>query len=146
MRTPFSRFEFPDFPLLVLLSLLFFAQKEANGSTTLLNTGSTLPGGLLVLPSNSGRHANDVFAMLPEGSFELGLRLSDRVNVSLGYSFLYWTRVARPGDQLNQTVNPTQLPTSPAFVPNSGATQPALVLTDRTFWAQGLSAGLALRY
>ncbi|HKB40566.1 MAG TPA: BBP7 family outer membrane beta-barrel protein, partial [Gemmataceae bacterium] len=88
---------------------------SATGVTTQLDTGASLPGGLLVLPSNSVRRANDTFSILPEGSVEVGLQVSKRVSVSLGYSFLYWTRVVRPGDQLNQTVTPTQLPTSQVF-------------------------------
>jgi len=118
----------------------------ANGNTTLLDTGAVLPGGLLVLPSNSGRRSNDAFSLLPEGSLEVGLQLSKQLSVSLGYSLLYWTRVVRPGDQLNQTVTPTQLPTSLLFVPGSTTGPPSLVLTDRSFWAQGVSAGLAFRY
>jgi len=119
---------------------------SANGLTTQLNTGASLPGGLLVLPSNSGRHTNDVFTMLPEGNIEIGYQLTKRVNLSLGYSFLYWLRVARPGDQLSQSVATTQVPSSLTFVPGSTATQPALVLTDRSMWVQGLSAGLSFRY
>src|SRR5262249_47545408 len=119
---------------------------SANGISTLLNTNTSFPGGLLVLPSNSDRHVNDTFTMLPERSVEIGLRLTDRLNLSFGYSFLYWTRVVRPGDQLNQRVDTTQLPISPMFVPGSVGTQPSLVLTDRSFWAQGFSAGVAFRY
>ncbi len=119
---------------------------SANGNTTRLDTGAVLPGGLLFLPSNIGRRGNDAFSLLPEGSIEVGLQLSKQLSLSLGYSFLYWTRVVRPGDQLNQRVTPTQLPTSVLFVPGVPGGQPSLVLTDRSFWAQGLSAGLAFRY
>ncbi len=115
------------------------------GNTRLVDTGATVPGGLLAQPSNFGRRKNDVFSYVPEGNLAFGMHLSERLSASLGYTFLYWSKVARPGDQLDRTVNPSQVPTSLTFVPGSGA-PPNQFQSDRSFWAQGVNAGIAFRY
>src|SRR5262249_28118375 len=71
---------------------------------------TTQPGGLLALPSNSGHFTRDRFAVVPEGSLGVGVQATERVRVSLSYSFLYWRSVARPGDQIDRGVNPSALP------------------------------------
>jgi Putative beta barrel porin-7 (BBP7) len=116
------------------------------GNTQLLDTGALFPGGLLAQPSNFGRRTNDALTIIPEGNLECGVQLSDRITATLGYTFLYWTRVARPGDQIERLVNPSQVPTSLTFAPGFGPASPGRIMTDRGFWAQGINAGLAIRY
>ena len=56
----------------------------------------------------------------------LGYHPTDHLRLSLGYNFLYWSRVRRAPDEYNL---------SP-------------VLSNRTtdFWAQGFNVGLEVRY
>ncbi len=66
----------------------------------------------------------------------------------VGYSFLYVSSVARPGDQIDRVINPN---TSPAIGSNfSGAVSspphPALNVQSSDFWAQGLNFGLEFRW
>jgi hypothetical protein len=105
---------------------------------------STQPGGLLALPSNSGHFFSERFAVVPEGSFTLGYQVTDNLSISIGYTFLYWSRVARPGDQIDRAINPAALPISGApAVPSS---RPAFSFNETDFWAQGLTFGLELRF
>jgi hypothetical protein len=119
------------------------------GSTTLEGTGAppvTVPGGVLALSSNSGRLADDRFSVVPELGLQIGWRLTPHLRATAGFSLLYWTDVARPGDLLDRTVNPTLLPTSHAFGVAAGPAEPHSALGSADFWAQGASLGLELRF
>jgi hypothetical protein len=117
-------------------------------------TSATLPGGtamrtaggLLALSTNSGRNSHDEFAAVPEIGVTFGYAITPLLRLTLGYSFLYWSDVARPGDQVSRIVNPALIPTSTIFGTPGGAAQPAPNFNRSDFWAQGLSFGIELRY
>ncbi|MFM8271606.1 MAG: BBP7 family outer membrane beta-barrel protein [Gemmata sp.] len=98
-------------------------------------------GGLLAQRSNGGRHEFQSFAVVPELGFDLGYQITPNLRAQVGYTFLYWSSVARAGDQVDRVVDPVQLTGAtsslgrPAFNPNR---------TD--FWAQGVNFGLTIRY
>ena len=60
---------------------------------------------------------------------------------SLGYSFIYWSRLARPGDQIDTDLNLSQLPPGPL----AGAARPEFDMHFTDFWAHGLHVGLQYR-
>jgi hypothetical protein len=103
-------------------------------------------GGLLALSTNSGRINHDEFAVVPELGLTLGYAITPQLKVSVGYTFLYWSDVARPGDQVNRVVNPALIPTSTIFGTTGGLAQPAPTFNHTDFWAQGLTFGVELRY
>jgi hypothetical protein len=122
---------------------------QVNGSTTLVNAvGDTAvaTGGVLALPTNIGSRARTDGAVVPEGTIRVGFHVTENVSLLVGYTILYWNNAARPGDQVVRTVNKTQLPTSSDFGPLTGPAQPAPVLNESKFWAQGFDFGLAFRY
>jgi hypothetical protein len=105
-------------------------------------TVRNLNGGVLALPTNIGTYDRNDFSVMPEFGITLGYDLACRWKATFGWSFLYWSSVMRPADQIDVNVNPTQFPPgtlrgdpAPAFRP---------VTTD--FWAQGFNAGLEYRY
>ncbi|MCI0682644.1 MAG: BBP7 family outer membrane beta-barrel protein [Gemmataceae bacterium] len=100
-------------------------------------------GGFLALPSNIGRYTSTEFAVVPEVGLTLGYQLTPRLRVMMGYSFLYWTNVARPGDQIDLAVNTSQPPLGNGLV---GQARPASSFGDSDFWAHGLSFGFEFRY
>jgi hypothetical protein len=112
---------------------------------------STSSGGLLALPNaNIGHHARNEFAFVPEGGINLAYQLSDHVRARVGYTFLYWSNVVRPGDQIdvrlaeNKIPNfvllqPAALRAAPVTVPN-----PVVPFKSSDFWAQGLNVGLEI--
>jgi hypothetical protein len=121
-----------------------------NGTTVLGLPGAAnvaLPGGLLALPSNGGRHSRDVFAVVPEVGINFGMQLTTHLRARVGYTFLYVSNVVRGGDQIDRTVNLTQRPAlvgpAPALV---GPARPYFAFRDTDFWAQGINAGLEFRY
>ncbi len=109
---------------------------QINGSTTVLPAGGggwVLPGSLLAQPGNIGTYHHTGFALLPEGGLFLGYQLSPHWRATFGYTFLYVSRVARPGDQVNLAVNRPGPPT-------------IFQIKETDFWAQALSLGLELRF
>ena len=120
-----------------------------SGTTTVTTPSGatqTATGGLLALDADIGQHAHDVFSVIPEGQAHPELSDSAVAAHYVGYSFLYWSDVVRPGDQVVRTVNETQLPTSQNIGPLVGPAQPAFPFRQTSFWAQGIDFGLSFRF
>jgi hypothetical protein len=103
-------------------------------------------GGLLALPTNSGRFHRDEFAVLPEASVNVGYQVTDHMRAFVGYTFLYLSNVVRPGDQVDLGINATQLPTASGPGTLVGPARPTFAFRDTDFWAQGINFGLEFRY
>ena len=115
-----------------------------NGWTTVIANGTTAgySGGQLALPSNMGNHGSNQFSVMPEIGFTLGYDLTQRLKATAGYTLLYWSDVARPGDQIDLNLDPRQFPPPTTTT----ATRPEFVLHTSDFWAQGLNLGLEYRF
>jgi hypothetical protein len=119
---------------------------DISGSTAVTVPGFapvTSPGGLLALSSNSGIHTRDVFAVVPEARVQLAYQVGPRLGIHAGYSFLYWSRVLRAGDQIDLTVNPALLPPP---IPGASPLRPAFAFQGSSVWAQGIDLGMELRF
>jgi len=117
-----------------------------NGQTTITTPGvGTVsgPGGLLALPTNMGRYHRDTFSVVPEFGVNLGYYITPYIKVYVGYTFLGWTNVVRPGNVIDRQVNPSQLPPGGVLV---GPARPAFRFRDGDFWAQGINVGIEMRY
>lgn len=64
--------------------------------------------GFLTQGTNIGLAEQDQFTVIPELSVRLSHQIGPCTSVSLGYTFMYWSRVARPGDQIDSHLNLTQ--------------------------------------
>jgi hypothetical protein len=120
-----------------------------DGTTQLFSSmgGSTvLPGGILAAPSNSGRFRSAAFSVVPETGVSLGWQITDHVKAHVGYNYLCWTSVARPGDQIDRMVNVSQLPTLSGPGVLTGPAKPAVLFDRTTFWAQGVDIGFELAF
>jgi len=104
----------------------------------------TRPGGLLAQTSNIGSFRSSDFTLIPEFDLRLGCRLTDRLDVTVGYSFLLFTDVARAGDQIDLVTNPNLLPG--ALAGGTGPARPAFVLRQTNSWIQGVSLGLTANW
>lgn len=119
---------------------------EILGSTQTTAVGGTpvtTTGGFLALPTNVGHFGRDDVALIPEFGCTLGYRLNDSWRVFGGYTFLYVSRLLRASDQVDVTVNTTQLPPTNAL---SGAARPAATLNVTDLWMQGINLGFEFRY
>jgi hypothetical protein len=124
---------------------------EVQGSSALIAAGATgigevAGGGVLALDTNIGRPREDRFAVLPEVSVKLGYRVTPRLLATVGYTFLYLSDVARPGNQIDPGVNVGHAPSSEAFGLLLDPRRPAPLFNHSEFWAQGLSVGLELHF
>jgi hypothetical protein len=125
---------------------------EVMGSSTLLMPPGTpplsVPVGQFAGPSNIGRRTRDEFAVVPEVEVKLGYQLTSWLRATVGYDFLYLSRVVRPGSQVDLLVNDSVNPVNGVFgmppLDKSAFPQPLFNRTD--FWAQGVTFGLELRY
>ena len=89
----------------------------------------------LVQASNAGRFRKSLLTFIPEISVNGSYAVNDHIRVGAGYDYLYWSRVLRPGDQIDQGAV------------NLGAqARPGLLLHESSFWMQGLNATLELSF
>ncbi|MEQ8838804.1 MAG: BBP7 family outer membrane beta-barrel protein, partial [Lacipirellulaceae bacterium] len=126
-----------------------------NGSTTRTPDGGapeTVPGGLLALPAGSttpnvpgniGVYERDQFSVMPELGIKLGYMFTDRLRLSAGYTFLYWSNVVRPGDQITLQIDPNKVP---RFDGNETGIAPEFRMIETGMWAQGLDFGAEYRW
>ncbi len=118
-----------------------------NGSTTSTDSTGTQvsgPGGLLAQNTNIGNYEQDEFSVIPELNLNLGYQLTDHFRATVGYTFLYWSNVVRPGDQIDLDLNPALLP--PQQDPLTGANRPGFKFDTTDYWAQGISIGGEYRW
>lgn len=102
--------------------------------------------GELALPSNLGCYGQGKFAVVPEAGINVGFALTQHIRLMFGYTFLFWSNVFRPGDQIDSVVNPTEFSYATGRGPISGPLRPTFTFRDSDFWAQGLNFGVAFRY
>jgi hypothetical protein len=105
------------------------------------NPGTFL-GGILTQPTNISRRSKEQFVVVPEINVLVGVNVLENLRLFVGYDFLYWNQVVRPGAQIDRNVNPTQafggmLVGPPAPLPQYNRTD---------FWAQGITFGAELRF
>lgn len=89
--------------------------------------------------TNSSVHTQDVFSYMQEAGIKLAYCPTDHLKLSVGYSLMYWSSVARPGDHIDLIVDTTPLP---GTVP----THPAFAFNPSNFLLHGLNCGLELRF
>jgi flagellar motor protein MotB len=73
-------------------------QLSVNGGT--FSSYGSAPGAYLAQPTNMGLFSRSQFAVVPELNLNFGVRLNPWTSIVVGYSFLYVSSVARPGDQI----------------------------------------------
>ena len=117
-----------------------------NGSTATTQNGTTTNanGGLYAQRTNSGVFTREVLGVIPEFGANLGYQLTQRWRLNAGYTFIYWSNVVRPGDQIDQDVNPNLLP--PETVPFTGATRPRFTFNETDYWLQAVNLGAEYRW
>ncbi|HMC65633.1 MAG TPA: BBP7 family outer membrane beta-barrel protein [Gemmataceae bacterium] len=109
---------------------------------------SVFVGGLDALPSNIGRHDRTRFAVVPEVGVNLGFNFTPWLRGFLGYNFLYWSNVVRPGEQIDREINVRQIPgpNFPTGGSNTTVARPTVPFKSTDFWAHGVNLGLELKY
>lgn len=116
---------------------------DVNGMTAELGRGIVHAGGVFALPSNMGHFKKDKFAVVPEVGVNVGCQLGQHWRIFAGYNFLYWSHVARPGDQISRNLQGQQIPLANlGGGPIIGPIGPTFPFKDTDFWAHGVNFGL----
>ena len=123
---------------------------NVDGTTSLLGGGglvstATTPGGFYANTAATGERSENRFAVLPEGSLQLGYQMTSWLNVFGGYQVMYLSSVARPGDQVNRAININNLPTVPTYT-TRGLTKIAAGVNESDLFIHGFTFGLTLTY
>jgi hypothetical protein len=108
-------------------------------------TARTIPGlptdtvntGLFAQDSNSGTDSRDMFAVSPEVGINLAYHLSARVDLTAGYSFIYWNHFADAAGQIDPGIDTSGDP---------NATRPAFLFADSDYLLHGLNLGIQCVY
>jgi hypothetical protein len=105
-----------------------------DGSTTVfpVNANPVFLTGGNYATLQTGRYTTNRFAVAPEAQLNVGYQLTPWFRAQVGYSFLYLTSVARPGNQIDNTYD--------------GAVHPAVPTISSTFRGQGLNVGFEFRF
>ena len=106
----------------------------------------TVPGGVFAQPTNIGSRSARRFSVVPEMSANVNYSPFDWLKLRVGYQYLYWTGVLRPGNQIDRSVNDTLIPTSQFFGPTGTETRPARQVNATDFYAHGVTFGIELTY
>jgi hypothetical protein len=129
-----------------------FEMVRIDGATHLITANYPIPlyqswhGGVYAQGTNIGRYTRSQFAVVPEGMFKVGLKMGERGRFYVGYNFLYLSDAVRPGDQIDRTLNPMQIPLNARGVPYTGPDRPVPTLIRSDFWTQGLILGFEARF
>ncbi len=103
------------------------------------------PGGLFTQPSNIGTHAANQFGVVPAIELKLHYFITSGLSVFVGYDFMYWNSVVRPGNQIDRNINLTQSAVLGTGALN-GPAFPTQQFNRTDFWAQGATLGFEFRY
>jgi hypothetical protein len=97
------------------------------------------PVGLFVQQSNTGSASRGNFDGAGEAAINAGYQLTSWARLLVGYTFLYWADPLRAGDQIDTVVNRVQTTHPTPAVP-------VVPFKGDVLWAQGVNAGVELRW
>jgi hypothetical protein len=119
-----------------------------SGGTTVYpasGPGTSATGGILATTANIGEYYQSPFAVVPELDLNLAYAITPHLSARIGYSFIYWSNVLRPGDQVNRVVSPNLIPSDVSYG-QAGPNQPQYQFNTTSYWAQGLNVGLDFHF
>ncbi|MBS0616276.1 MAG: BBP7 family outer membrane beta-barrel protein [Verrucomicrobia bacterium] len=144
------------------------SSKTITGTVWFLTSGTageTLPGGIFAQPSNIGTHHKTLFAYAVETRLNNSIEITKNWSIDIGYTFLWISKVLRPGNQIDRKINSTRTaladasrattgtgtgPVSfgtPASAPApEGKSAPKVHFKQSSFWEQGLNVGIRLNF
>jgi Putative beta barrel porin-7 (BBP7) len=124
---------------------------NVSGNSTSTSSGAlaglfpaSAEGGVFTEPCSIGRLTHDEFTVVPEMQLRLGIGILPGIKTFVGYNFLYWSSVVRPGDQIDRTINPSQSFLLGGTGLLSGSARPSGPFGQTDMWAQGLSLDVEL--
>jgi hypothetical protein len=104
-------------------------------------TGPTThgPEGVFALPSNNGRHSTQQFGVVGEVNGGIEWTVACQWKFNLGYTWFYWSDVARAAAQINRNIDRDQIFGTPSA-------DPSFTMHKTSFWAQGINGGFTYQF
>jgi hypothetical protein len=102
--------------------------------------------GPFAFPSDLGHYSRETLSFVPEAGIDVGYQLTRHLRAKAGYTFIYWTDVVRPGDQIDPAMNNSLVPVPFGIGNPAGPARPSFSFKETDFWAQGVSLGFEFRY
>ena len=93
--------------------------------------------------TNGGIHVQDEFSFMQDVGFKLYYCPAPQLKLSFGYSLLYWSRLLRPGDQIDLRVDQNLLTNN---APTGNEIFPAFQFNSKDFYVHGLNVGLEYQF
>ena len=118
-----------------------------SGSTITRDLGgatSSAGSGLFAQTTNVGEYEQNEFAFMNETGIRLAYRPARRLKMTLGYTFMFWSSIARPAEQIDTTVDARLLGGGPIL--GATPTRPAFGFDTGGMVVHGLNAGLEYRF
>lgn len=144
------------------------SSQTSNGNLFFLTQGTgnaILPGGIFAQPSNIGVHKKSSIAWGFETRVRTRFEMTKKISIAFGYTFLWISKVLRPGDQIDRKINSTRtaladasrttVGVGPGPIPfgtpgpapaSSGPVKPTTLFKTSTFWTQGIDAGIQFNF
>ncbi len=122
---------------------------DVQGSTAITAPDGMMtvtPVGFLASGSNSGRFERNRFSVVSEVGVNGGYQVTNFCRVFVGYNFIHWSSVVRPGDQIDLGLSGTRIPTDTRYNPGTGPARPGIPFRDTGMWIQGVSFGAEVRF
>lgn len=119
---------------------------QISGNTQITENGVTdsFGGAVYAQRSNIGTYDREELTMIPELGLTLGIRVTDWLDATVGYSALYFPNVIRPGKQIDGDVNTNLF--QPETDPFVGPLRPQFQFVESDYLAHGLTLGAELRF
>ncbi len=135
-----------DFGVVTSVSLGGLTRKlRTSGSTDVTIPGLTTDssaGGLLALPTNIGSYQSTKFVAIPELKLFANRLVTQRLSLNFGYTFLLVPQTWRAAEQVDYTVNESQIGGGNL----SGLSRPSFRGASSDMWIQALSLGLGYNW
>lgn len=103
------------------------------------------PGGFFTQPSNIGHYTANQFGLIPSVEMKFYVLITSHLRAFVGYDFMYWNQVVRPGSQVDRNINQSQSAVLGGGALN-GPAFPMPLFTRTDFWAQGVTLGFEFRF
>ncbi len=87
-------------------------------------------------PSNISTATKDMFAVVPELGGNVGYDVTENFRVQVGYQFLFWSAVVRPGEQIDPYIN----------LNRSGIAVPVPMFNQSGYWVHGVNFGASWKF
>ena len=79
---------------------------------------------------------------MPHLELRVAYLITPRIRWSVGYDLMYWSRVVRPGDQIDTYVNTTQASDGTL----KGTPGPLFPFKETDLWITGVNTGLEFQF